>query len=96
MSVGHSIANVGPQYAAWSKIVKDELLARGFTPLDNFPITDFQQIVAAMRRMLLACDELATASAANNIVCMQQADERAVQLVKDWMDKLTTTLNRRA
>ena len=46
--------------------------------------------------LLPACDELATVLAARNVVSMQQADERVVQLVKDCMDKLTTTLNRRA
>ena len=76
--------------------MKDQLLVRGFTPVGNFPIAHFQQIVAGMRRLLSACDELAMASATNNVVSMQQADERVVQLVKDCMDKLTTTLNRRA
>ena len=94
--LGHLIANVPPQYAAWRKIVKDQLPARGFTPLGNFPIADFQQIVTGMRRLLPACNELTTASAANNVVSMLQADEGVVPLVKDCMEKLATTLNRRA
>ena len=59
-----------PQYKAWRRIVNDQLLATNFTPLANFPIADFQQIVAEMRRLLPACDRLATASTANNIVNM--------------------------
>ena len=85
-----------PQYKAWRQIVKDQVLARNLSPLANFPIADFQQIVAGMRRLLPTCDQLATASAVNNIVNMQRADEGVVQLVKDCIDKLTTTLNRHA
>ena len=95
-SVGHSLVNAAPQYTAWRNLVKDQLLARNFTPLANFPIADFQEIVAGMRRLLPACDRLATASAANNVHNMQQADEGIVQLVKDCIDKLITTMNRRA
>ena len=83
-----------PQYKAWRQIVKDQLLARNFTPLANFPIADFQQIVAGMRRLLPAWDQRATASAENHVVNMQQADKGVVQLVKYCIDKLTTTLNR--
>ena len=49
-----------------------------------------------MRRLLPACDEFATASVANNAVSMQQADAGFIQLVKNCIDKLTTTLNKRA
>ena len=95
-SVDHSLVNAAPQYTPWQNLVKDQLLARNFTPLANFPIADFQEIVAGMRRLLLACDRLATASAANNILNMNQADEGIVQLVKNCIDKLITTMNRHA
>ena len=42
------------------------------------------------------CDELTTASAVNIVVSMQQANEGVVQLVKDGIDRLITTFNRRA
>ena len=76
--------------------MKDQLLARNFTRPANCPIADFQQIVTGMRRLLPACDQLATTSAANNVINMPQADEGVVQLVKDCIDKLTPTLNRSA
>ena len=66
-SVGHSLVNATPQYTAWQNLVKDQLLARNFTPLANFPTADFQEIVAGIRRLLPACDRLATASPANNV-----------------------------
>ena len=40
-----------------------------------------------------ACDELATASAANDRPGMQEVDEAVVQLVKDCGKKLTNTIN---
>ena len=95
-SLNLPIPRDAPQYKAWRQIVKDQRLARNFTPLANFPISDFQQIVAGMRSLLPQCDQLATASAANNVVNMQQVDEGVVQLVKDCIDKLTTTLNWRS
>jgi len=39
-----------------------------------------------------ACDELATASAANNMASMQEIDEAVLQLVKDCGKKLTKTI----
>ena len=95
-SVNLPIPRHTPRFKAWRQIEKDHLLATNFTPLANFPIADIWQIVAAMRILLPACDQLATAPAANNVVNMQQADEGVVQLVKDCIDKLITTLNRRA
>jgi len=64
--------------------VKDQMLARGYIS-DNwhFPDAEFQQIVAGMRRLKPACDELATASAANNMASMQEIDKAVLQLVKD-------------
>jgi len=62
------------------------MLARGYqTDLYHFPDAEFLQIVAG--------DELATASAANDIPGMQEVDEAVVQLVKDCGKKLTNTIN---
>jgi len=36
-------------YKEWLRLVKDELVARNFTPLANFAIGEFQQIFAGMR-----------------------------------------------
>jgi len=73
--------------------VKDQLVARNFTPLANFAMGEFQQIVTGTRRLRPACDQLTTESAANNVARMREADEGIVQLVKDCMSKLTTTMN---
>jgi len=78
----------------WRRLVKDQLVARNFRPLANFAIGEFQQIVAGMRRLRPACDQLATESAANNVARMREADEAIVPLVKDCMSKLTTTMNK--
>ena len=69
------------------------MLARGYIS-DNwhFPDAEFQQIVAGMRRLKPACDELATASAAKNIASMQEIDETVLQLVKDGGKNLTKTI----
>jgi len=80
-------------YKEWRRLVKDQLVARNFTPLANFAIGEFQQIVAGMRRLHPACHQLATGSAANNVARMGEADEAIVQLVKDCMSKLITTMN---
>jgi len=45
-----------------------------------------------MRRLKPACDELATASAANNMASMQEIDEAVLQLVKDCGKKLANTI----
>jgi len=45
-----------------------------------------------MRRLKPACDELATASAANNIASMQEIYEAVLQLVKHCGKKLTKTI----
>jgi len=73
--------------------VKDHLVARNFTPLGNCAIREFQQIVAGMRRLPPACHQLATESHANNGAHMREAHEAIIQLVKDCMSKLTTTMN---
>jgi len=63
--------------------VNDQLVARNYTPLANFAIREFQQIVARMRGLRPACDQVATESAANKVACMREADKAIVQLVKD-------------
>jgi len=45
-----------------------------------------------MRRLKPACDELTTASAANNTASMQEIDEAVLQLVKDCGKKLAHTI----
>jgi len=69
------------------------MLARGYIS-DNwhFPDAEFQQIVEGMRRLKPACDELVTASAANNMASMQEIDEAVLQLVKDCRKKLANTI----
>jgi len=74
--------------------VKDQLVARNFTPHANFAIGEFQQIVAGMRRLRPACNHLATESAANNVARMLEADAAMVQPVKKCLSKLTTTMNK--
>jgi len=74
--------------------VQDQLVARNFTPLANFAIGEFQRIVAGMRRLRHVRDQLTRESAANNVALMQEADAAIVQLVKDCMSKLTTTMNK--
>jgi len=81
-------------YKEWLRLVQDQLVARNFTPLANLAIGEFQQIVAGMRRLRPACDQLATDSAGNNVASMREADEAIVQLVKDCMSKWTTTMNK--
>jgi len=81
-------------YKEWRRLVKDQVVARNFTPLANFAIGECQQIVAGMRRLRPACDQLATESAANNVARMREANEAIVQLVKDSRSKLTTTMNK--
>jgi len=55
-------------YGAWRDTVKDQMLARGYqTDLHHFPDAEFLPIVAGFRQLRPACDELATACAANDI-----------------------------
>ena len=82
-------------YAHWRETVKDQMLARNYDDIYQFPDAEFQQIVTGMRRLLPVCDALATASAANNIRLLQEIDEGVVQLVKDWGKKLTNTRRKR-
>jgi len=58
----------------------------------DFPDTAVGKIIAAMRRLKPACEELATASVANTIASMQEIDQPVLQLVKDCGKKLTKTI----
>jgi len=51
-------------------------------------------MVAGMRSLRPGCDHLATDSAANNVARMWEADEAIMQLVKDCMSRLTTTIHK--
>ena len=82
-------------YAAWRDCAKDLMLARNYVPgprAMTYPDADFQPIVAGMRRLRPACDQLATASAANNLARIQDIDEAVVHLVKDCVRKLFNTV----
>jgi len=95
LSIGipHCPKSKTPAYVCWRDAVKDQMLARGSIS-DNwhFPDAEFQQIVAGMRRLKPACNELATASAANNMASMQEIDKAVLQLVKVGGKKLTKTI----
>jgi len=94
-SIGIAVGLQGDAiYSAWRDAVKNQMLARGYqTDLHHFPDAEFLQIVASFRQLRPTCDELATASAANDIPGMQEVDEAVVQLVKDCGKKLTNTIN---
>ena len=47
-----------------------------------------------MRRLCPPCDELTTELAINNVARIWEADEAIVQLVKDCISKLTTSMNK--
>jgi len=82
-------------YKTWRICAKDLMIARGYTrdtDPSTYPNADFQPIVAGMRRLRPACDELAAASAANNLQRIRDIDEAVVHLVKDCTKKLTNTL----
>ena len=70
------------------------MLARNYEDIYQFPDTEFQQIVAGIRRLLPVDDALAMASAANNLRLLQDIDEGVVQLVKDCGKELTNTLGK--
>jgi len=94
-SMGISVGLQGDAiYGAWQEAVKDQMLARGYQmELHHYHDAEFLQIVTGFRQLRPACDELATASAANDIPGMQEVDETVVQLVKDYGKKLTNTIN---
>ena len=89
----HPINKPPPEYLCWRDAVKDQMLARGYIS-DNchFLDAEFQHIVEGMRRLKPACDELATASAANNMASMQEIDEAVLQLVKHCGKTLANTI----
>jgi len=91
----HAKGHPPADYLTWRDAVKLEhqMLARGYiTDNSQFPEAEFQQIVGGMRRVKPACDELATASAVNNMPSMQEIDKAVLQLVKDCGKKLTHTI----
>ena len=96
MGIGGN-ANKG-MYSAWRDLAKDLMIARNYVPGGRaavYPDADFQPIVAGMRRLRPACDELATASAAGDVARMQDIDEAVVHLVKDCVVKLFNTIKTR-
>jgi len=94
MGVPHlTINKPPPEYRCWGDAVKDQMLARGYISESwHFPDAEFHEIVEGMRRLKPACDELATASAANNMASMQEIDKTVLQLVKDCGKKLANTI----
>ena len=94
--IGITDSNAGEAlYGDWRDTVKDQMLARNYADIHEFPEAEFQHIVASMRRLLPVCNALTTASAANNIHLMQEIDEGVIQLDKDCEKKLTNTLGKR-
>ena len=92
-AIGIQHGNAGENmYARWRDVVKDQLVARNFANLATFPDADFYQVVEAMRRLRPACNTLTTASAANNVIGMQQANDTIVLIAKDCGQKLMNTL----
>jgi len=70
------------------------MLARGYqTDLHHLADSGFLKIVAGFRQLRPTCEDLATASAANNIPVMQKGDTAVVQLVNDCGKRLTNTIN---
>jgi len=96
LSIGIPAGDIGDSiYSTWQDTVKNQILARGYlTDLHYFPVVEFQQIIASVRRLRPACDALATVLAVNDIPRMQEVDEAVVQLVKDCGKKLTNTIKR--
>ena len=76
--------------------MKDQVVERNLVNLATFPEADFYQIIEVMRRVRPACDTLATALAAKNVIGMQEADDAVVQIAKDCGWKLINTLANRA
>jgi len=68
-------------YKELRRLVKDQVVARNFTPLAIIAIGKFQQIVAGIRRLRPACDQLVRESAGNKVARMREADETIVQPV---------------
>jgi len=79
----------------WPDAVKNQMLVNGhLTGLHHFLEVEFLQILANVRRLRPAWDELSTALATNNIPRMLHVDETVIQLVNDWGKKLPKTIKR--
>jgi len=91
----HPINKPPPEFLCWRDAVQDQMLARSYI-LDNwhFPDAELQPIAKGIRRLKPGCDELATASPANNnnMASMQEIDKAVLQLVKHCGKKLATTI----
>jgi len=72
--------------------VKDQLVARDFTPLANFAMGEFQQIIPGMSRLRPARHLVTRSSGANNVARISGANEAIIQLVKGSMSRLATTM----
>ena len=93
MGFGPGLKN--PAYKAWRDLAKDLMIARNYVVgarAGIYPDANFQAIVADMRRLCPACEELATASSANNLARIENNDEAVVHLVKDCVTKLVNTI----
>jgi len=83
-------------YGEWREVVKDQMLARAFRKIRTLSDHHCQQILASMRALCPTCDRLVTAAAVNNMARMRQIDEAVVQLVKDCVVNLRTTVKNRS
>ena len=95
-NMGFRLSIKNPVNKAWRDLAKDLMIERNYVPgarAGIYPDADFQAIVAGMRRLSPACNELATASAANNLARIEDIDEAVVHLVKDCVTKLFNTIN---
>jgi len=81
-------------YKECRRLKKDELVARNFTPLATFAMGEFQQLIAGIRRLRPASDQLIPESPGNNVAHMREADEAILQLIRNSMSKLTITMNK--
>ena len=78
-------------YGQWWDTVKDQMLARIYADIYQFPDAEYQQIFTGMRRLVPVCNALAMASAAHNIPLIQEIDEGVIPLVKECGKKSTNT-----
>ena len=89
MGIGGN-ANKG-MYSAWRDLAKDLMIARNYVAGGMAavnPDAGFQPIVAGIRRLRPACEEIATASAAGYVARMRNIDEAVVHLVRHCVVKL--------
>jgi len=64
------------------RLVKDQLVARNFTPVFSFAIGEFKQIVAGMRRLRPGWNQVGTESAANNVPRRREAIRQTFNLLR--------------